>query len=191
MREALTIELQTEPTTVECADVATLLEVVGTVPVLEVVAPAQVVELVQDSTDVEVFLLWGGRKGNTGEQGIPGPPSVSVYRTASGAIGGHRVVRSVSATAVGYASAADASHGDDTIGVTTQAAVDGASIEVQRTGTLTHAGWTWTQGERIYLGADGSLTQTVPDETHAFIQVVGHAEASDSMFIKIESPIYY
>lgn len=128
-------------------------------------------------------------------QGPQGPPGASGgltdIRTADGILGGHRVVRSVDALRVGYADATNAAHGDDTIGMTTGAALDGATVEVQRTGTLTFNGWSWTAGEPVYLTGNGLLTQTPPDDSHAFLQVVGHAESPTSVFINIEPPIYY
>lgn len=130
-----------------------------------------------------------GVQGPAGQDGADGGSTIA--RVASGALGGHRVVRSVSANGVAYADATNADHGDDTVGMTVAAASDGAAVEIQRAGSLTMSGWSWTPGLPVFLGANGLLTQTVPDDTNAFIQIIGHAEAADTVFIQIEPPTYY
>ena len=132
-----------------------------------------------------------------GPQGAAGPAGVEggtfTVRDADGALGGHRIVRSTGLNSVGYASNDDSSHGDDTQGITLGAAIDGAAISVQRVGSVTFNGWAWTPGEPIYLGTNGQPTQTEPtaEAGAAFVQVLGHAEASDTLFLRIDPPIYF
>jgi hypothetical protein len=127
---------------------------------------------------------------STGVQGAAGAPGgTSEPRIASEALGGHRVVRSTGADTVGYASSDNPLHGDDTQGMTLGAASSGATVTVQRTGSVTFNGWAWTQGEPVFLGTGGLPTQNVP--TAGFVQVIGHAESADTLFLQIEPPIYF
>jgi hypothetical protein len=127
-----------------------------------------------------------------GPQGPAGTPGGTAdARIADGALGGHRIVRSTGADTVGYASNADSTHGDDTVGMTLGAAADGGTIDVQRSGSVTFNGWAWTPGEPVFLGADGGVTQVVPDASAAFIQIIGHAESATVLNLHIEPPFYY
>lgn len=131
-----------------------------------------------------------GQQGPRGVQGVPGPAGgVSELRTASEGLGGHRIVRSTGAGTVGYASSDNADHGDDTLGMTIGAATSGATVNVQRVGPVTHSGWAWTPGEPVFLGTNGLPTQTPPSD--GFVQVIGHAEAADTLFLSVEPPIYF
>jgi hypothetical protein len=130
-----------------------------------------------------------GTPGPRGPQGLPGEAGAEfLLRFAVGAIGGHRVVRSLNSTQVGYADNTNPLHGDDTLGMTRGAAVDGASVEVQRTGTITFGGWGFTPGETVFLAANGLLTQVAPQA--GFIQQIGYAEDVTTLFLSIEPPIF-
>lgn len=125
-----------------------------------------------------------------GPQGTPGAAGGTYEtRTASETLGGHRIVRSTGADTVGYASSDNPDHGDDTQGMTMGAATSGATVNVQRVGSVTHSGWAWTPGEPVFLGTNGLPTQTPPSD--GFVQVIGHAEAADTLFLSIEPPIYF
>ena len=128
--------------------------------------------------------------GTVGVQGAQGLPGDTESRIASGAIGGHRLVRCTSATHVGYASNDDADHGDDTLGMTAEAAIDGAAIRVLKSGGLSLAGWAWTPGDPVYLGTNGLPTQTLPEAPAKFIQIIGYAEAADTVQLQLQPPIY-
>lgn len=130
-----------------------------------------------------------GPQGPEGARGLPGPAGGSaIERVASGPIGGHRLVRSLGASLVGYVDAASAGHGDDTLGVTTSAAVDGATVLVQVAGPVEFNGWAWTPGIPVFAGLNGLLTQTPPSA--GFIQPIGHAESPTILFLAIEPAIY-
>ena len=47
------------------------------------------------------------------------------------------------------------------IGISTTSASTGQNITIKTSGQITDASWNWTKGA-IYLGANGSLTQTAP-----------------------------
>lgn len=153
-------------------------------PLVYVDCDAPKITSTQTANNVEI--LAGGLQG---EPGPPGASDVTETRTASEALGGHRIVRSTGAGLAGYASNADDTHGDDTLGMTIGAAAQGALVQVQTNGSIMMSGWTWTPGLPVFLGINGLPTQTPPEA--GFIQVVGHAESATSIFLKIEPPIYY
>ena len=183
--------------------------VVRTIPTLAVVRdtavrvvaqPAAPTTMVDNPTTTVVVdsatqrLIQTGQQGPRGPQGVPGPAGgATLTRTASVALGGHRVVRSLDASQVGYADTTNPLHGDDTLGLSTGAAVAGAELQVQNMGSLQFAGWTWTPGQPVFLGQDGLLTQTPlePVDGAAFVQAVGHAEAADTLYIDIQPAVYF
>lgn len=148
------------------------------VRVVDAVAVNQVVERVRT---VEV--------SSPGPQGTAGTPGgTAEARIASEVLGGHRIVRSTSATGAGYADPFNPQHGDDTLGLTLGAAALDAEVQVQRIGPVTHDGWAWTPGEPVFLGAAGVPTQVPPGG--AFEQVIGYAESATTLNLRIEPPVY-
>lgn len=124
-----------------------------------------------------------------GPQGAAGAPGgTSETRIASEALGGHRVVRSTGAGTVGYASSDNATHGDDTVGMTLGAAGIGAEVTVQRFGAVTFNGWAWTPGQPVFLGTNGLPTQVPP--TTGFVQMLGHAESATTLYLDIQPAVY-
>lgn len=71
------------------------------------------------------------------------------------------------------------------LGVTTHAALSGASVIVQVSGTLTEPSWLWNPGV-IFWGAVG-LTQVCP-VTGPIVQA-GHALSGNSMMVNFIQPI--
>lgn len=138
-----------------------------------------------------------GPSGPSGEQGPAGPPGAPansvLSRIASEALGGHRMVRSTGLGTVGYASNDNPLHGDDTQGMTIGSALLGANVNIQTEGSIIFAGWAWAVGEPIFLDTNGLPTQTVPSDLLGaqFIQVIGHAEAANTLYLNIEPPIYF
>lgn len=129
--------------------------------------------------------------GSVGPQGPAGTPGgASELRVASGILSGHRIVRSLDADQVGYASADNPDHGDDTLGMTLGAADAGAAVNVQRTGPVEMSGWAWTPGESVFLGRDGMPTQS-PAADDAFVQVIGYAESPTVLYLDFQPPIYF
>lgn len=116
----------------------------------------------------------------------------TVLRIAVGAIGGHRVVRSAGQAGVEYASADAADHGDDTLGVTVEAATDGGDVVVRILGPLEFNGWAWVPGLPVFLSTGGGLTQEAPDGAggEEFAQIMGHAESPTVMHVNPQPPIY-
>lgn len=159
-----------------------------------------IVEVVQEVREVVQLppavpeVVKQGIVGPRGVQGVPGAPGgTSEVRTASTMLGGHRLVRSTGAGTVGYADSSNASHGDDTVGMTLGAADAGAAVDVQRTGSVEFTGWAWTVGDPVFLGTDGLPTQVAPEpiDGAAFVQTIGHAESATVLNLHIDAPIYF
>lgn len=118
----------------------------------------------------------------------PDEPGVDVSNfTASGAVGGHRVVKTVTPNKVTYADRATAADALKAIGISLGAAADAAAVRVQTYGPLTEPSWGWTPEAPIYCGLAGVLTQVVPSS--GFVLVVGVATAPTSMFVNFQPPL--
>jgi hypothetical protein len=73
------------------------------------------------------------------------------------------------------------------VGITNAAATSGANATIKISGILTDANWNWTKGT-VYLGTNGSLTQTVPTGG-AVIVHVGKALTATQLIIDIDTII--
>lgn len=151
---------------------------IGTLATAEVAAVATVVD--RPSTIAVVS------PGPQGAKGAPGGTS-EVY-TASEALGGHRLVRSTGNGSCGYVDASNEAHGDDTLGLTLNAASLGADVDVQRTGAVVFGSWSWTPELPVFAASNGLMTQTPP--TSGVSQIVGFAEDATTLHLRIEPPIY-
>lgn len=127
-----------------------------------------------------------------GEQGPPGPPGPPggggdqyVTRTAGQTISANRVLYD-RAGLVYPLGQADAENIYAILGLAVSAGQAGAQISVQRTGTVTDSGWSWAYG-RVYLGANGQLTQTPPSS--GFSVLIGFAATATSINLSINDPI--
>ncbi|MDR3352772.1 MAG: hypothetical protein LBO00_07230 [Zoogloeaceae bacterium] len=103
-----------------------------------------------------------------GIQGLPGPPgppgqpgAAASVRTAGATLSALVGVWEDADGTVWALDAADALHINLFVGVTTTAANAGGEIHVQNSGPLNAPGLSLTPGP-VWLGADGTLTQTVP-----------------------------
>lgn len=154
-----------------------------------VMAPDVVVGTVQPTPARVVEIVARGPKGDKGD---PGDASGAMVQRADVVLGGHRVVRSVGGDRVGYASAADPMHGDDTVGITLNAAAAGDEVTVVVFGPVAYGGWAWTPGAPVFLSTDGLLTQTPPEPlVAAFVQCVGHARDATTLYVAIDPPVYF
>jgi len=111
----------------------------------------------------------------------------TVEKTASGALGGHRVVISDGALGAAYADNSIPSHAALVLGVTNGAAVDGAPVSITVSGDLAEPSWSWTPDGFVYLSTNGLLTQTAP--ASGFSLIVGTALTPTVLNIRIGVPI--
>lgn len=149
------------------------------------VTPEQCQVVVDQEEIIEVLIA-------PGEQGPPGPPGPAgsggdqyVTRTAGLTISANRVLYD-RAGLVYPLGQADAENIFAILGLSVSAGQVGAQISVQRSGTVTDSGWTWAYG-RVYLGADGQLTQTPPSS--GFSVLIGFAATATSINLSINDPI--
>ena len=139
-----------------------------------------------------------GQPGPPGKPGLPGPPGppgtpggAFFVGTAGETLGGHRVVRGPR-NALTYASASDASHGDDVQGITLQSSSSGSPINVQMGDEIVEPSWNWIPLEPLFLGSNGMITQVAPEPpTSAFLLVLGFASSETSMVVRIDTPIFF
>lgn len=125
------------------------------------------------------------------EQGPPGPagPAGDLYWSyeAAQTLSGHRAVYLMSDNRVDYASPAQKAHVYRLLGITTGAALAGATATVQARGLLIEPSWNFTPDELVYLGANGTLTQSVP--TSDYLVVLGMPPAPTQLAINIQPPL--
>lgn len=136
--------------------------------VVQDIVPTGVVQ-----TTEEMYLVGGF------VQGISGPPGQDytyVNVLAASNIGGH-----VAVNVLGNPS------NNPLLGVSTQSATAGGTLQVQQTGFLEHAGWSWIPEQPIYALDGGTLTQAFPIQGN--LVIVGYAVTPTKMFIKQEPAI--
>jgi hypothetical protein len=136
---------------------------------------------------IKITQISHGPKGAAGLQGVAGGSGHSA--SAGEDVGGHRVVM-ISAIGVVVADALTVSHAGRVIGVTTGAVVSGDPANFQSSGEMTEVSWNWTPDEDIWLGANGTLTQTIPPSA-AFAQRVGYAIDATRMWVELSEPIIF
>lgn len=136
-----------------------------------------------------VFINNTGPKGDKGDKGdigdVVGADSVK-YR-AVGAIGGQRVVRSNGSKLVSYADNTNVLHAPSIVGITVNAAIDGAEIAVKYEGEITDPTWTWTPNLPVFCGTNGTMTQTVP--LTGFQLILGVATSANTLLLAIKQPL--
>lgn len=71
-------------------------------------------------------------------------------------------------------------HASMQLGITTEPGFFADNIPVQVEGLITNLNWNWVDGVPIFLGANGALTQTMPQT--GFIRVVGYPREITSMY---------
>lgn len=124
--------------------------------------------------------------GVQGPPGIPGASTQFEYAVAARTIGGNRAVTVNSQGQLVYPDiTADSSR---VYGLTTQSGVTGELIQVQITGTQIEPTWNWNTALPVFVGVEGTLTQSVP--TVGQLLVVGYPQSPTKLFIDRQSPIY-
>lgn len=133
--------------------------------------------------------------GGVGPQGPPGPAGPigptggsTVAKVAAQTLSGHRIVRTVDATQVDYCDADTLAHRDTLLGMTTGAAISGAAVNVQAAGEIDEPSWTWTPGQPVFCGPNGTLTQTY-SAAWEFARIVGWAQSATRIWFSLREPI--
>lgn len=136
----------------------------------------------------DLFVVTAGEQGPAGPQGPPGPSGDSVIAYIAGeTLGGNRAVKADATGKAVYATNTDTGS-QHLLGVTTGAAVLGASVDVQRSGIMVEPSWSWTPSQPVFLGVNGVLTQVFP--TGALLSIiVGFALTPTSIHLSPREPI--
>lgn len=130
-----------------------------------------------------------GPQGPPGPAGPIGPTGGStVAKVAAQTLSGHRIVRTVDATQVDYCDADTLAHRDTLLGMTTGAAISGAAVNVQAAGEIDEPSWSWTPGQPVFCGPNGTLTQTF-SAAWKFTRIVGWAQSATRIWFSLREPI--
>ena len=151
-----------------------------------VLVDAQPFVLVVERQAVATVVTAAGGKGPPGGRGEPGPSGGSaVQRTAGEQLSALRVVYEWSGV-VRYLDAGDAEHIDQVAGITLNAVEQGYPINLQLSGPLEDAVWSWQPGP-VWLGSAGTLTQTPPD--NGYLLFIGNAVSPTRLIINLDQPV--
>lgn len=115
--------------------------------------------------------------------------ATTIQIEAGEAIGGHRAVVLYSNKAF-YATNTNPSHAHAISGISAGAANIGSNVVIKRDSIVIEPSWNWVEKQPIFLGSNGSLTQTPPVNPAAFSCIIGWAITQTSMFVQIQSPIF-
>lgn len=133
-----------------------------------------------------LFTAVGAVAGRRGPIGEPGPAGGSTLQRAAGElISALRVLYELDGS-VYLLDYRDAANIDLILGISLTAAGAGETLNVQRSGVIEDSGWSWAPG-RVWLGADGALTQTPP--TDGYDVLIGAAVASGRLLLNLQDPL--
>lgn len=144
--------------------------------------PPEIVQLERSG----MFTILAGQRGQEGPQGIPGPAGgTAVARVAGETLSALRVVYEIDGE-VFLLDSTDDVHIDQLLGLTITSGNASENVNVQLVGAVDDASWSWTPG-RVYLGANGFLTQTPPDA--GYLVLVGYAVSATRLILNIQDNI--
>ena len=126
--------------------------------------------------------------------GQRGPPGIGIPGPAGGSAVQRRYGETLSALKVVYELEGlvfsldyrDEEHIHLALGVTLTSGEQATLGNVQRSGTIEDSAWTWSPG-RVWLGADGSLTQVAP--VAGYDLLIGFAPSATRINLTIQDPI--
>ena len=98
-----------------------------------------------------------------GAQGQPGPAGGVTFTLIAGEdLGGHRIVVVNDSGQAIYADPSNTDHAFRLAGMTTGAVSSAGAATIQGAGEIIEPSWSWTPGIPVFLGPNGTLTQTAP-----------------------------
>ncbi len=118
--------------------------------------------------------------------GIVQEPDLTLV--AAEILGGHRLVSTDAAGKAHYTDITVAADVAALTGMTTGAAVAGASATVRTAGQIVEPSWAWTPGLPVFCGANAIPTQVCPATGH--LVIIGVALSATALLLRIEKPIY-
>lgn len=126
--------------------------------------------------------------GASGSAGVPGPPGGETLYTADEPISALRVVRLSGDGHVRLARPEEA-ESKSPLGISLQAAAPDNTLRVVLEGEASDDSWSWTPGQSVFLGTEGSLTGSQPPNQPMSI-VVGTAPTPTSLMVRIQPPLF-
>lgn len=114
------------------------------------------------------------------------PANIDTVLEAAQSISALRAITTDGNSNAVYATNTTAS-GSVVIGISTTSGNTGANINIQTAGTLTDASWNWSKG-LVWLGTNGTLTQTVPT-SGAYIVPIAKAITATTIIIDVDTSI--
>jgi len=113
---------------------------------------------------------------------LPDIAAIVTEEQAGAALGGQRLVKFNAVGDVVYVDSSVAADANLVIGMTTQAAGLGGTLNVLRLGNWTEAGWAWTPGAPLFVSTTGQFSESLGS---AFVQQVGVAQTATTIAIGI------
>ena len=132
-------------------------------------------------------ILIPGPKGDPGPVGPSSGEESIIYTVGFGGVKQFQVVYLAADGTVQVANAQNNFHAGKVVGITVTAAEESGKVVVRRNGSIENEKWSFSPGERLFLGAGGELCTTL--NTLLFAQKIGIAESPTKMFIQIDPPI--
>lgn len=132
-------------------------------------------------------VVMAGTQGPAGAQGPIGPDGASTFQRVAGeTISALRLVYENDNEEVFYIDQEDDININSILGLTITSASTGGNVSVRRTGIIDDDSWSWSVG-RIWLGANGALTQSPPSV--GFDVLIGAAVSSTRIILNIQDSI--
>jgi len=122
-----------------------------------------------------VHVVHLAKQGPAGRDGV----SEGLIGIAARALSGHRAMTYDADGLVTYAQP-----GDIVAGISEHAYSAGDTVMMRHIGVVSETSWHWTAGSLIFVGPDGTLTQSIP--ASGAMQVLGRALAPTSILISIQ-----
>lgn len=144
--------------------------------------------VVVDREEVTHVVIAPGEQGPPGPAGPPGGGGDQYVTRTTGQTISANLVLYDRAGLVYPLDQADAENIFAILGLSVSAGQAGAQIAIQRSGTVNDSAWAWAWAYgRVYLGANGQLTQTPPSS--GFSVLIGFAATATSINLSINDPI--
>lgn len=149
---------------------------------------SQTVGLVVNPIEYTVTIARIGPQGPRGVAGAAGASgATNVVGTAGTNVSGHVAVMYSGAGLLVPADASILSHLNKVVGITLNAALNGADLTIQGSGIVEHMGWAFTPDQPVFLGLSGSLTQSMAGLLFAL--PVGIAVSATKLIVNIQPAI--
>ncbi len=138
------------------------------------------------STESRYILISNGI-GPKGERGPAGETGVASV-IAGENIGGHAVIN-LREDGLAYLASCDVLQDAYCSAITQNAAVISGTLDIKSFGILEHSGWSFTPNTPVFLGLNGTITQSIPISA-LFIKTIGVALTATKININFQTAIF-